>query len=66
MASRRHFVGQLIDAARRHGEDSDPEMEVGDLQALVWRFWEALTPEQRATLAGDDVLRDQIRDWYRP
>ena len=38
---------RLIEAARRHGEDSEPDHEVGDLQDILRAAWEELTPDQR-------------------
>lgn len=38
---------RLIEAARRHGEDSEPDHEVGDLQDILRAAWEQLTPDQR-------------------
>lgn len=42
----------LIDAAKQHGEDSEPDHEVGDLQDLLRAMWELLTPEQRLSYVG--------------
>ena len=40
----------LIEAAREHGEESDPDHEVGDLQDLVRLCWAELSPEARAKI----------------
>ena len=40
-------VERLIEAARRHGEDSEPDHEVGDLQDVLRAAWAELTPDQR-------------------
>jgi hypothetical protein len=37
----------ILAAAKRHGEDGDPDMEVGDLQQLARDLWAMLTPKQR-------------------
>lgn len=43
-------IERLIEAARRHGEDSDPDHEVGDLQGLLRQAWELLPAMQRSLL----------------
>ena len=46
----------LIAAAQQHGEDSEPDHEVGDLQEVVRAMWKLLTPSQRvAVLRSDEV-----------
>lgn len=37
----------LLSAAREHGEEGDPDHEVGDLTDLVIACWARLTPAQR-------------------
>jgi hypothetical protein len=39
-------VQRLIDAAAKHGQDSDPDHEVGDLQEFLRLAWELMTDEQ--------------------
>lgn len=40
-------LGQLlIDAAEAHGQDSEPDHEVGDLQDVVRSCFEEMSPEQ--------------------
>jgi hypothetical protein len=41
-------VESLIEAAKRHGAESDPDHEVGDLQDFLRAIWKQLTPAQRA------------------
>lgn len=40
----------FITAAKKHGEDSHPDHEVGDLQDLLRAAWEIMTPDQRYKL----------------
>jgi hypothetical protein len=40
-----------IGAAQKHGEDSEPGHEVGDLQAFLRAAWKLLTPEQRVAFS---------------
>lgn len=41
-------VERLVDAALRHGEDSDPDMEPGDLQVFLREAYAHLDAAQRA------------------
>lgn len=50
---------ELFASARQHGEESDPEHEVGDLQQLVGLCWERLSPAQREEAAREfEALRE--------
>jgi hypothetical protein len=40
-------VERLLEVARVHGEDSEPDHEVGDLQDFMRAMWGVLTPQQR-------------------
>ncbi len=40
-------VETLIEGARLHGENSDPDHEVGDLQDLLRECWKLMAPSQR-------------------
>lgn len=43
-------IEDFIKAAEKHGEDSHPDHEVGDLQDLLRAAWEIMSPEQRYKL----------------
>lgn len=43
----RLILDRLLEAARRHGADSEPDHEVGDLQDLLRAAWEQFTSDQR-------------------
>lgn len=45
-------------AAKTHGEDSDPDHEVGDLQEYLRAAFRIMTPEQHAAFAADDQVKD--------
>lgn len=47
-------------AALAHGKDSDPEHEVGDLQQLLRRAWEILTPGQRLEFMAGSIVSELI------
>ena len=52
----------LIEAAKQHGEDSEPDHEVGDLQDFLRAMWELLTPEQRLAYVGLPAVQDTYRN----
>jgi hypothetical protein len=54
------WIEHAIDSAKRHGEDSDPDHEVGDLQELARMMWRAME-----TPARTSVIRDFIA-WAAP
>ena len=45
-----------LNAAKEHGEDSDPDHEVGDLQDLLRVTWSILTADQKAKFALSPVV----------
>lgn len=51
----------LIEGAKRHGEDSEPDHEVGDLQDFLRAMWELLTAEQRLAYVGLPAVQDTYR-----
>lgn len=51
---------QILGAATQHGEDSDPDMEVGDLQIVLRRAIGLMTTEQRARLIYDITTVDEL------
>lgn len=53
-------VETMIAAAERHGAESDPDHEVGDLQQILRAAWEIMTPEQRVALAADDMVQEVL------
>lgn len=50
----------ILDAAKKHGEADDPDMEVGDLQQLARDLWSVLTPDQRKAFPSSSV---NILNW---
>jgi hypothetical protein len=55
---------ELIEAAKKHGEASEQEMEVGDLQVLVFAMWKLMTADQRAILIEDPEIKDVLQ-WLK-
>lgn len=43
-------LDRILAAAKAHGEDDDPDHEVGDLQEVLRAAWSRMTPEQRLML----------------
>lgn len=54
-----------IEVAQEHGEDSEPDHEVGDLQLFVREMWSLLTPEQKAAFARNHHVLDTINPFVR-
>jgi hypothetical protein len=50
---------RILTAATKHG-DTDPDMEIGDLQQLARDLWKILTPEQRKAFFD---RTENIIDW---
>lgn len=48
-------IETYIKAAQQHGEDDEPDHEVGDLQDILRVAWEIMTPDQRERFAKDDA-----------
>lgn len=44
------LIEQIIDHAKQHGEESEPDMEVGDLQEALRACWELLSPDQHTAV----------------
>lgn len=53
-------IEHLIRAAQQHGEDSEPDHEVGDLQDLLRSVWQLLTPGQRAAALRSQQVSDVL------
>jgi hypothetical protein len=62
------LVNVLLGAAARHGRESDPDHEVGDLQGIVQLCWSLLTKEQREAIgiAALDPEGLDLARWMKP
>lgn len=49
--SRLPDVEVYLEAARQHGNESEPDHEIGDLRSLLRAIWEVVSIEQRLTFA---------------
>jgi len=54
-------IEQIIAAARAHGEDSEPDHEVGDLQEVLRACWSTMTQKARLSVAAK--FADLVDDW---
>ncbi len=55
-------IEAIIQRAKKHGEESEPDMEVGDLQQVLRFIWGTLTSYQRRVLLKqitDEVYGDE-------
>ncbi len=50
---------EILNSAKAHGEQSDPEHEIGDLQHALVECWRRLTPKARAEVR----VACNIDDW---
>ncbi|MGA0553883.1 hypothetical protein ACO2TQ_35165 [Burkholderia sp. OKR4-1] len=61
VAAESRYNGELcIRASKEHGESSDPDHEVGDLQDYLRDMWKLLTPEQRDAYFTLDSVIDRL------
>jgi len=49
-----------LGAAQAHGEDSDPDHEVGDLQDFLRAAFKIMTPEQRKAFTLDETVQQTL------
>lgn len=51
---------EFVSVAERHGRDSEPDHEVGDLQSFFRAAYNLLTPDQRKAFLGSEAVRETI------
>jgi hypothetical protein len=57
-------IEKLIEACRKHGEESEPDHEVADLQALVRLMWSCTRDqEDRAHIVRQFIDDNGMADW---
>lgn len=54
-------VESYVEAARQHGEDSEPDHESGDLQDYLRAMWKLLTPTQQAAFGECSEVLNRIK-----
>jgi hypothetical protein len=55
------MLQRLLDAAARHGEQSDPDMEAGDLAEILQACWKRLSFGQRRLVF--DECKEIVEEW---
>ncbi len=58
------YLDRILEAAQAHGEDDDPEHEVGDLQGIIHTMWGVLSDEQKAVVVASTA--DLLDEWGTP
>lgn len=57
----KELLQRLLDAAEKHGAESEPGMEVGDLQEILRTCWTKMTPpQQRAVYEAHEEI---VSEW---
>ena len=59
-SSRMMDIQYFLRAAKRHGQDSDPDHEVGDLQAYMHVLWSLLTPIQKKVFILNESVQSTL------
>lgn len=52
----------ILDAAKAHGEEGEPDHEVGDLQDVLRAAWTMMSPDQRKMLLASDEV-EAVLEW---
>ena len=60
MPNPKHDVEYFIGLAQQHGEDSEPDHEVGDLQTFFREAWALLSEAQRAVFRERAAVRETV------
>jgi hypothetical protein len=55
--SRRLDIEFYLQAAEKHGRESDPDHEIGDLQQFLRAMWRLLSAEQKHAFANHPDVR---------
>ena len=56
-------IEELMAKAKQHGEDSEPDHEVGDLQDLLRLLWRHANPHCRRYFLDDPKMEDIREMW---
>ena len=57
------FLGRIFAAAEAHGEQSEPDHEVGDLKDVLQQCWNVMDAERRQAIADHWIVKDLLADW---
>ena len=56
------FMAAILAAAKNHGNEGESDMEVGDLQDLIWELWDALPSGCRDEIMASEKWAGFIAD----
>jgi len=62
LMNRDDFMSAILQAAENHGNEGEPDMEVGDLQEVIWELWEAMSPGCREKIMARQKWADFVTD----
>lgn len=55
------YLDLILAAAEIHGEEGDPEHEIGDLQEVIYAMWKVLSEEQKVVVVASTA--DLVDTW---
>jgi len=58
-----HPLWPALNAATKHGVESEPDHEVGDLQDLLFEVWGHLSKRGQAEFLKSDTVQDLLENW---
>lgn len=61
--SEKSVIEDIIDAAAKHGRESAPDHEVGDLQDLLRAAWKIMEPQQRIRFWNHETTIAILKEW---
>ncbi|UGY15222.1 hypothetical protein HAP48_0042975 [Bradyrhizobium septentrionale] len=61
--SEKSVIEDIIEAAAKHGRESEPDHEVGDLQDLLRVAWKIMEPRQRIRFWNHDTTTELLKEW---
>lgn len=66
--TRRTFgdLERLLNAARHHGDASEPAMEAGDLQELLRELWPRIPVDARREFMRSAAVLEYLNEWESP
>ena len=63
LMNRDDFMSAILQAAENHGNEGEPDMEVGDLQEVIWDLWLAMPAEVRDVLMASEKWANFIANF---
>jgi hypothetical protein len=56
-------IEEYLTAAMNHGDNSEDDQEIGDLQEMLRVAWEIMTPQQRDQFRNDPCPLGILTEW---